>query len=333
MEEKKITVSSSPFLHDKATTPWIMYQVVYALLPVIGVSYYFFGLGALSVISLSVIGCLFTEQLFSKSFFSFEKITDGSTLITGILLGLTLPPGFPLWMAFLGGMVAIGMGKIMWGGLGQNVFNPALVGRAFLQAAFPTAITTWSPPDGRYFSFRGTNLAPPFFQTENIDGVSSATALSKMKFDHVNTPWQDLFFGNTGGSLGETCGVLFIFIGIYLIVRKIIHWRIPVAIMLTVVIFSGIFWLIDASKYPNPVFMVFSGGLLLGTVFMATDLVTSPITPKGAWVYSIGIGILVVLIRLWGGLPEGVMYAILLMNATTPLINKFVKVKTYGYNK
>ncbi|HLG36327.1 MAG TPA: RnfABCDGE type electron transport complex subunit D [Bacteroidia bacterium] len=331
--EKKLTVSTSPFLHDTATTPWIMYQVVYSLFPIIGAGFYFFGLGALAVIFFSVAGCLLTEQLFSNSFFSFDKIKDGSGLITGILLGLTLPPGFPLWMAFLGGMVAIGMGKTIWGGLGQNVFNPALVGRAFLQAAFPTAITTWSPPDGRYFSFRGTNLALPFFQTENVDAVTTATPLSKMKFEHSFTGWQELLLGNTGGSLGETCGILFILTGVYLIARKIIHWRIPVAILLTVIIFSGIFWFLDSAKYPSPVFMLFSGGLMLGTIYMSTDLVTSPITPVGAWIYSIGIGIFVVLIRLWGGLPEGVMYAILLMNAATPLLNKFIKVKTYGYKK
>lgn len=332
-EEKKLTVSTSPFLHDKATTPWIMYQVVYSLIPIIGVAYYFFGLGAIAVITFSVLGCLITEQLFSQSFFSFDKIRDGSALITGILLGLILPPGFPLWMAFLGGIVSIGMGKLIWGGLGQNVFNPALVGRAFLQAAFPTAITTWSPPDGRYFSFRGTNLAPPFFRTDNVDAVTTATPLSKMKFDHVFADWQDLFLGNTGGSVGETCSLLILLAGLYLIIRKIIHWRIPVAIMLSVVVFSGIFWVIDPATYPSPVFMLFSGGLMLGTFYMATDLVTSPLTPKGAWIYSIGIGLFVVLIRLWGGLPEGVMYAILLMNAGTPLINKFAKVKTYGYKK
>jgi electron transport complex protein RnfD len=331
-EEKKLTVSTSPFLHDAATTPWIMYQVVYALMPVVAVAYYYFGLGALAVIFFSMAGCIVTEQSFSKSFYSFDKIKDGSGLITGILLGLTLPPGFPLWMAFLG-VVAIGMGKIIWGGLGQNVFNPALVGRAFLQAAFPTAITTWSPPDGRYFSFRGTNLALPFFQTENIDGITTATPLAKMKFEHTFTDWKELLIGNTGGSLGETCGIVFILAAVYLIARKIIHWRIPVAIILTVTLFSGIFWLLNPARYPSPVFMIFSGGLLLGTVFMATDLVTSPTTPRGAWIYSIGIGVFVVLIRLWGGLPEGVMYAILLMNAFTPLINKFVKVRTYGYTK
>jgi electron transport complex protein RnfD len=329
--EIKLTVSTSPFLHDAATTPWIMYQVVYSLIPIVGVAYYYFGLGALAVILFSVISCLLTEQFFSESFFRLDKIKDGSALITGILLGLTLPPGFPLWMAFLGGVVAIGVGKTIWGGLGQNVFNPALVGRAFLQAAFPTAITTWSPPDGRYFNFRGNNLNLPFFQGENVDAVTTATPLSKMKFEHAFTGWKELLLGNTGGSLGETCGLLLVLAGIYLIARKIIHWRIPVAIILTIVIFSGIFWMIDPIKYPSPVFMLFSGGLMLGTVYMATDLVTSPITPVGAWIYSIGIGIFVVLIRLWGGLPEGVMYAILLMNAATPLINKYVKVKTYGY--
>ncbi len=326
----KLTVSTSPYLHDEATTPWIMYQVVYSLIPVIMASYYFFGLGALAIIIVSVFSCLLTERIFSKDS---SSLKDGSALITGLLLALTLPPGFPLWMAFIGGVVAIGMGKVIWGGLGQNIFNPALLGRAFLQAAFPTAITTWSPNDGKYFSFRGTNTALPFFQTENVDAVTTATPLSKMKFEHVFTNWQDLLLGNTAGSLGETCGILIILAGFYLIVRKIIHWRIPLAITLTVVILSGIFWYIDPAKYPSPAFMVLSGGMLLGTVYMATDPVTSPITPKGAWIYSIGIGIFIVLIRLWGGLPEGVMYAILLMNSATPLINRFVKVKTYGHRK
>jgi len=219
----------------------------------------------------------------------------------------------------------------MWGGLGQNVFNPALLGRAFLQAAFPTAITTWSPPDGRYFSMRGTNAAMPFFQTQNIDAATGATPLSKMKFDHISTDWWELLTGNIGGSLGETCALILILMGAFLLYKKIIDWRIPLAILGTVIIFSGIFYFINPDIYPSPLFMVLSGGLLLGTVYMATDLVTSPITPKGTWIYGIGIGILVVLIRNWGGLPEGVMYAILLMNAATPLLNRFTKIRTYGH--
>lgn len=330
---RKLTVSTAPFLKDKATTPNIMMTVVYTLIPVVLVSIYFFGLGVLLITITSVFSCMFTEWLFNKSEDRLKSLKDGSGLITGLLLALTLPPGFPLWMVFIGGMVAIGMGKSMWGGLGQNVFNPALLGRAFLQSAFPTAITTWSPPDGRYFSLRGTNGAFPFFQGENVDGVTGATPLSKMKFDHVSTDSMDLLLGDIGGSMGETCAIIIILAGIYLLIKKIINWRIPVSIILTVSVLSGVFYLINPEIYPSPIFMLLSGGMLLGTVYMATDLVTSPLTPKGIWIFGIGIGILIVLIRIWGGLPEGVMYAILLMNAATPLINRFSKIRTYGHKK
>lgn len=327
----KFWVSTSPFLHDQATTPKIMFEVLATLVPVMIAAIYYFGLGALSVMVMATLGCVLTEWIFDRTGKRGQSLRDGSALLTGIILALTLPPGFPLWMAFLGGVVAIGMGKVIWGGLGNNVFNPALVGRAFLQAAFPTAITTWSPPDGQYMSFRGTNLAPPLYQGENVDAFSGATPLAKMKFEQTATNNMDLLTGGTGGSLGETAAILFILAGIYLVVRKIINWRIPVSILLTVGVLSGIFWLINPEVYPSPIFMTLSGGLLLGTVYMATDLVTSPITHKGLWIYGFGIGVLVVLIRLWGGLPEGVMYAILLMNAGTPLINRFTKIKPYGH--
>jgi electron transport complex protein RnfD len=333
MAQNKFSISTAPFLKDDTSTPWIMYQVVWALLPIVIASYYYFGLSALMITATAVIACYLTEWLLMPSRGKGKSLTDGSALITGILLAMTLPPGFPLWMVFLGGVVAIGMGKVIWGGLGQNVFNPALLGRAFLQAAFPTAITTWSAPDGRFMSFRGTNLALPFLQGESLDGVTAATPLAKMKFEQVATQPLDLLLGNTGGSLGETAGILILLAGIYLLVRNIINWRIPASILLTVTVFSGIFYLINPEIYPSPLFMILSGGLLLGTVFMATDLVTSPITPKGTWIFGIGIGLLVVLIRIWGGLPEGVMYAILLMNAGTPLINRFTKIRTYGYKK
>ncbi len=330
-EAKKIVVSSSPFLHASETTPRIMWEVALSLLPMVAAAYYFFGLGALMVIIAAMAGCVAVEYLFDTSPKKGASLKDGSAVITGLLLALCLPPGFPLWMAFLGGVVAIGMGKVIWGGLGQNIFNPALLGRAFLQAAFPTAITTWSAPDGRYMAFRGTNAAVPFFQGENVDAVSTATPLAMMKFEKVLTPYADLLWGNIGGSLGETSAILFLIAGIYLAWRKIINWRIPVSILLMVAVFSGIFWWIDPARYPSPLFMILSGGLLLGAMYMATDLVTSPITPKGLWIYGMGIGFLVVLIRNWGGLPEGVMYAILLMNACTPLINRFTKIKPYGY--
>ncbi len=202
---RKLSISTAPFLKDQETTPDIMFTVVYTLIPIQLVAFYFFGLSALLISLTAVISCVFTEWLFNKSDDAFKTLKDGSALITGLLLALTLPPGFPLWMVFIGGMVAIGMGKAMWGGLGQNVFNPALLGRAFLQAAFPTAITTWSPPNGMYFSLRGTNAAFPFFQGVNVDATTGATPLAQMKFDHVSTDSLDLLLGNTGGSLGETC--------------------------------------------------------------------------------------------------------------------------------
>jgi electron transport complex protein RnfD len=329
--KEHLPISTAPFLHTQTSTPGIMWEVIYTLIPVQLAAFYFFGLSSVMVSLSAVAGAMLTEWLFDSSAQRGESLKDGSALLTGMLLAFCLPPGFPLWMAFLGGVVSIGMGKTIWGGLGQNVFNPALVGRAFLQAAFPTAITTWEAPDGRYLAFRGTNTAVPFYQGEAVDGISGATALSKMKFDQQATDWLELLIGNVSGSLGETSALLLILAGLYLLARKLINWRIPASILLTVAVFSGILYLIDPQAYPSPGFMLFAGGLLLGTVYMATDPVTSPLTPRGCWIYGFGIGFLVVLIRVWGGLPEGVMYAILFMNACTPLINRFVKTKVYGH--
>lgn len=333
MKTQKIYVSTSPFLHGSDSTPRIMKEVIITLVPMLLVAFYFFGLAAILVTISAIAGCMVTEYVFDGSANKGNSLKDGSALLTGILLAMCLPPGFPLWMAFVGGVVAIGMGKMIWGGLGQNVFNPALVGRAFLQAAFPTAITTWTLPNLEFMGFKGTNAAIPFYQGINVDAVSAATPLAKMKFEHVSTPIYELIIGNTSGSLGETSAILFLIAGIYMIVRKIINWRIPVSILVTVFLFGGMFYLINPEIYPSPFFLLFSGGLMLGTFYMATDLVTSPLTPKGLWWYGIGIGILVVTIRLWGGLPEGVMYAILLMNAATPLLNRATKIKPYGYQK
>ncbi|MBD3649457.1 MAG: RnfABCDGE type electron transport complex subunit D, partial [Pseudomonadales bacterium] len=259
-------------------------------------------------------------------------LRDGSGLVTGLLLGLTLPPGLPMWMAFLGGAVAIGFGKIIWGGLGHNLFNPALVGRAFLLATFPTAMTTWSAARDSFWSFDASNISFPFTYNA-VDGVSAATPLGLMKFEQEVTPLTNLIIGNTTGSLGETSGLLLILGGIYLVIRRDLDWRIPVSILLAVVVFSGILDFIDPHYYPAPLFSVFSGGLLLGAIFMATDPVTSPSTPRGTWIFGIGIGLLVVLIRVFGGLPEGVMYAILLMNAASPLIDRYTQPRVFGYAK
>jgi electron transport complex protein RnfD len=242
-------------------------------------------------------------------------------------------------MAFLGSVVAIGLGKSIWGGLGHNLFNPALVGRAFLQAAFPSALTTWAPPiqHGEFWALYSSNLALPFMKASSIslpiikaDAISTATPLAQIKFQSIATPLSSLISGNISGSLGETSGFLILLGGLYLLLRRTFDWRIPVSLMLTILTFSSVLYLIGPTRFPSPLFMLFSGGLLFGAIYMATDPVTSPLSPKGAWIFGIGIGILVVLIRLFGGLPEGVMYAILLMNAATPLIDRYTQPRPFG---
>jgi Na+-translocating ferredoxin:NAD+ oxidoreductase subunit D len=267
-----------------------------------------------------------TERAFGPG----GSLRDGSAAITGLLLGLTLPASFPLWMAFIGGAIAIGIGKLVFGGLGQNVFNPALIGRAFLQAAFPTAITTWPQVSQGWLTLYASNFAIPLFRPETSDLVTAATPLGLMKFEHTATGASHLFMGNVGGSLGETSALLILVGGGYLAWKRYLDWRVPVSILATVAVFATILHSIDAQKFADAQFMLFSGGLMLGAVYMATDMVTSPITHKGAWIFGIGIGLLVVLIRVWGGLPEGVMYAILLMNAVVPAINRLTQPRVFG---
>jgi electron transport complex protein RnfD len=234
-------------------------------------------------------------------------------------------------MAFLGGVVAAGLGKLVWGGLGQNLFNPALVGRTFLSAAFPSAMTTWSAPGDAhgFFHVHATNLAPPFLHVEP-DALTAATPLGLMRFQHQATGAEPLALGGVAGSLGETSAVLILLGGVYLALRRDIDWRVPVGILLAVALFTGSLHLVDPVRYPGALFSLFSGGLLFGAVFMATDPVTSPLTPRGTWIFALGIGALVVLIRNFGGFPEGVMYAILLMNAATPLIERYTQPRVFG---
>ena len=321
----------APLLRQGMTTPKAMRDVLYALLPATIASRWFFGLSAALVLSSCIAGAVLAEWAFADRAERGASLRDASGVLTGLLLGLTLPPGLPLWMAFLGGLVAISLGKVIWGGLGHNLFNPALLGRAFLLATFPIAMTTWVPTtgDGGFFAIHAGNLALPFMQSP-VDAMSSATPLGMMKFEHTATPLGNLMFGNTSGSLGETSGVLLILGGVYLFLRRDLDWRIPVSLLLTVVLFSALLTLVDATRFPTPQFSIFSGGLLLGAIYMATDPVTSPVTPRGAWVFGIGVGILVMLIRVFGGLPEGVMYAILLMNAATPLINRYTQPRVFG---
>ena len=325
MSDPRLVVTASPHLKSADSTPRIMWTVVASLVPVMAAAAWYFGISALLVITAATLGALGTERAAGRG----GTIADGSALITGLLLGLTLPAGMPLWMAFLGGAFGIGFGKLVFGGLGHNVFNPALLGRAFLQAAFPVPITTWPVVGGSFFTLRGDNFALPLMRGHAPDVVTAATPLGQWKFEQATTPLFDLFIGNTGGSLGETAAVVILLCGAYLAFRQYLDWRVPVSIFATVFAFSGILHLISP-RFPSPLFMLFSGGLVLGAVYMATDLVTSPVTKLGRWVFGVGVGVLVVVIRVWGGLPEGVMYAILLMNAMVPFINRATQPRVFG---
>lgn len=325
-----LVLTTAPFAREAATTPGLMLEVLLAALAALAVAAVYFGAGALLVAGAAVAGAVGTEWVFTRNPAG-SSLGDYSGLLTGLLLGLTLPPGMPLWMAFLGGVAGSGLGKLIWGGLGQNLFNPALVGRAFLQAAFPTAITTWSglSQSGQFFSIPASLFAAPFMRAE-VDAVSAATPLGLAKFEGELTELGPLFLGQTSGSLGETSAALLLVIGVWLAVRRVFDWRLPVATLGSVALCSAALHLADASLFPPPLFMLLSGGLLFGAVFMVTDPVTTPTTPKGAWIFGIGVGLLVVLIRLFGGLAEGVMYAILLMNAATPHINRYTQPRPFG---
>ena len=323
---RRLVIAASPHLHGPASTPVIMWNVVASLLPLVGAATWFFGPSALLVLVASVGGALLTERVFGKG----GTIADGSAVITGLLLGLTLPAGIPMWMAALGGGFAIGFGKLIFGGLGFNIFNPALLGRAFLQAAFPVAMTTWPKYGLSWWTLRGDNFALPFMHPRSFDAITSATPLGLMKFEHTGTNLVPLIVGTTGGSLGETAGVLILLCGGYLALRGFLNWRIPVSILTTVALSAGILHAVDGARYASAAFMLFSGGLMLGAVFMATDMVTAPVTNGGRWLFGVGIGLLVMIIRVWGGLPEGVMYAILLMNALVPVINRVTQPRVFG---
>lgn len=325
---KLLTVSPSPHIYGKDTTPNLMYGVIIALIPAILASIFYFGWGAVIVISVAVISSVSFEFLIQR--FLLQKkttIQDGSAVITGLLLALCLPSNFPVLLIICGSLFAIGVGKLSFGGLGNNPFNPALVGRVFLFISFPAKMTSWPEIQG--------------FQTQYVDATTGATPLSIIKegldkgdpishlMDKIPT-YPQLFFGDMGGSMGEIAAVALILGLVYLLLRKIITWHIPVSIILTVVIFTGILWLVDPSQNADPLFHILSGGILLGAIFMATDYVTSPMTTKGMILYGISIGILTVVIRRFGSFPEGVQFAILIMNGFVPLINYYIKPKRFG---
>ncbi len=345
-----IELRTSPHMKSTLSLTYIMRQVVYALIPICLFSIYQFGLSALALILVVTSSCIFTEVLFnklanktSKNKTIYSSLKDNTALITGLLLALSLPPGFPLWMSSVAGFVAIAMGKVLFGGMGFNVFNPALLGRAFVQAAFPVAITTWTPAglSDRFSQFIPTSLTLPFSIPVPIDGFSGATPLALHKFEGISTTLASLFLGITSntslesppfasGSLGETSALLILLCAAYLMARGIMGWRIPLAIIMTTLITSGVFYLFNTNS-PSPLFMLGSGGLMLGAFFMATDPVSAPVTPIGMWIFGAMIGLMTVIIRLFGGLPEGIMYAILFANASVPLIEAISQPRKFGF--
>ena len=328
MTEDRIIISASPHVHSDSTSRRMMYDVLIALIPAFLVSVYVFGLPALVLTSVAVSSCILFEFLIQKYLLKTEvTVSDGSALITGILLAFNLPSSLPVWMIIIGSLVAIGIAKLSFGGLGNNIFNPALVGRVFLLISFPAQMTSWPTP------FENT--------TKLVDAISGETTLGIIKeglmygetmsalADKIPTI-SDLFLGFTGGSAGEMSGLALVIGGFYLLARRVITWHIPVTILVVIGMMTGIFWLIDPELYANPVIHILSGGAILGAFYMATDLVTSPMTKKGMIVFSIGIAVITVVIRLFGSYPEGISFAILIMNAFVPLIDKYFKPRRFG---
>lgn len=328
---KTLEIRTSPHILSGYSVDTIMFNVVLALLPITAFAVFAFGLAALLILSVSLASCVLTEDLICRASGQPTTVGDWSVTITGLLYGLTLPPGLPLWMVAVGGVICVALGKALFGGLGYNTFNPALVGRAVLQAAFPVAMTSWIPGfgAGRFSSLPSSTLTLPFTAPE-YDALTSATPLALWKFSREATDTADLAMGFVSGSAGETSSVLILLGGIYLIARNMMNWRVPASVFGAVIVFSGALHLVDPERYAAPVFMIFSGGLMLGAMFMATDMVGSPMTSVGCYLYGALIGLVTVAIRTWGGLPEGVMYAILLGNAVTPHLDRWTRPTVYG---
>ena len=326
-----LEIRTSPHILSGNSVDTIMWNVVLALLPVAGFAVYAFGLAALLTLATALAACVVSEHLGCRWAGRPSTIGDGSAAITGLLYGLTLPPGLPLWMTAAGGVIAVALGKMLFGGLGYNPMNPALVGRAVLQASFPVAMTSWvgAFAADRFAALPSSLLAWPLSQPF-YDGVTGATPLAKWKFERLVTTTDELAMGFISGSTGETSSLLIFLGGGYLIARNMMSWRIPAAILGTVAAASGLLHLVDSQRYASPAFMLFSGGLMLGAMFMATDMVGSPMTHLGSVLYGVLIGLLVVVIRTWGGMPEGVMYAILLGNAATPHLDRLIRPTVYG---
>jgi len=325
---KLLNISPSPHFHGKDTTRNLMLGVVIALMPALFTSVFYFGMGAVIVTATSVTSCILFEYLIQR--FILKKpvsVTDGSALVTGLLLAFNLPSNIPVFVIILGSLVAIGIAKMTFGGLGNNPFNPALVGRVFMLISFPVQMTSWPIPAGIKAGYTDavTGATPLAVLKE---GIKNGESLSQL-MEKVPTTVQ-MLIGKMGGSIGEVAALALIIGFGYMLYRKIITWHIPVSVIGSVTIFTTILWLIKPETNANPVFHLLTGGLLLGAIFMATDYVTSPMNKKAMIIYGCGIGVLTVIIRVWGAYPEGVSFAILIMNAFVPLMNAYIKPKRFG---
>jgi electron transport complex protein RnfD len=317
-------LESSPHVHAPQETAQIMRAVIYSLLPACAAAVYFFGLSALWVLLLATLGCVGVEAVCQRLMGKAVAVSDGSAVVTGILLALNLPPTSPWWLTLLGAVIAIAIGKQVYGGLGANPFNPALVARVALLISFPVQMTTWSAPAPLGSGQDLITAATP------LGAWKSAVMLTGTLPVAAQGSTLDYLLGNMPGCIGEVSALALLLGAAYLFWRKILTWHIPVGYLGSVVLLSGAFWLANPGRYPDPVFHLLTGGLILGAFYMATDMVTSPVTPQGMVLFGIGCGVLTVLIRLFGGYPEGVSFAILLMNAATPLIDRYVHPRVYG---
>jgi electron transport complex protein RnfD len=323
-----LNVSPSPHQQSPETTRKLMYGVVIALLPALAASIYYFGIGAIIVTLTSVLSCVAVEYLIQKFILKVKpSISDGSAVVTGLLLAFNVPSNLPVHIIVIGAIIAIGVAKMTFGGLGNNPFNPALVGRVFLLISFPVQMTSWPVPTGFKTGYADavTGATPLGLLSEGVKNGEAVSAIMDKIPSHMQ-----MFYGQMGGSMGEVAALALIIGGIYLLWKKIITWHIPVTVLFTVALFTGILWLVDPTKFADPLFHLLTGGLMLGAIYMATDYVTSPMTHKGMIIYGIGIGVITVLIRTWGAYPEGVSFAILIMNAFVPLLNMYIKPRRFG---
>lgn len=326
---KKLLVSPSPHIHGKENTRNLMRDVIIALLPAVAVSIYYFGFSAIKLVLVGVISCMLVEFLIQKFLLKGKcTICDYSAALTGVLLALNLPPNSPWWLMVIGAIVAIGVAKMTFGGLGQNLFNPALVGRVFLLVSFPVLMTDWTAPA----SFFGASLdaasgATPLALVK--EAVAAGTPVSEIFAQNPSLSYSQLLFARVG-SAGEVSAIALLLGFVYLLVRRVIKPHITLSIWATVFVFSGILWLCNPDQFTDPIFNLLTGGMLLGSIFMATDYVTSPMSEKGMVIFGVGIGIITILIREFGAYPEGISFAILIMNATVPLLNMYVKPKRFA---